>query len=146
MLIMCCSCLLYVVHCSFSVVRVCKLLTAHHVWCMLENYLGLVMCCSWLHSYLLNVFICSLCVHHMCCMLLTDHYVYVPRVCSNMLYVAHCSLCIGYVYFMFAHCSLSVTHICYVMLTTHCMWDSYVCYMLISTYRSHILCVACLLH
>ena len=67
-------------HCSSCVAHVCKLFTAHHVWCMLVHCSGLIRCCSWL----LNI------VH---CALLLLMYVLV-------LYIAHYSLGVAYVYFM----------------------------------------------
>ena len=54
-------------------------------------------------------------------MLLTAHYIGVPHVCSNIFYVAYCSL--------------SVSHVCYVALTTHYNWVSCVCCMLLTAYR-----------
>ena len=74
---------------------------------MLVHCSRLVMCCSWL----LYVTHCSLCVVHVCCMLLPAHYVCVPHVCSIMLYVAHCTyIGVAYTYFILltAH-SLSLT-------------------------------------
>lgn len=124
LLIMCRSHLLHVVHCSLCAAHVCKLLTAHHGWCVLV------------------VVQCSLCVVHYCCMLLAVHYACVLHACSSMLYVAHCSLGAAYVYFMLfiAHyLSFMFDKWCSLLLHVGFLCSLYVAHCLQGT---HILCVA----
>ena len=90
LLIMCCSCLLYVVHHSLCVVHASKLLTAHHVYLVLVNYSLLFMCCEcW---YFVQG---SLCVAHGYYMLFTMHYVLI-------MFAVCCSLLILYVFLLCA--------------------------------------------